>query len=50
MRYLIISLLLITFIGCGSSSADKKEDNDTVKPSSPKLQDSSRQPPSIPTI
>ncbi|NEW60945.1 hypothetical protein GSY74_06575 [Sulfurovum sp. bin170] len=51
MRFLIIGLLLITFIGCGSSGIDKQESGDsTVNPISPKPQDSSKKPPSIPNI
>jgi hypothetical protein len=51
MRYFIIILLLITLMGCGSSSTEKEEDGSYIdKPSSPKLQDNSTQPPSIPNI
>lgn len=51
MRYLIATLLLITFIGCGSSSSKSTNSGDNiVNPSSPKPQDSSKKPPSIPNI
>ena len=51
MKYLIVGLLLINFIGCGSSNTVEKEIGDTIeKPVSPKPQDSSKKPPSIPNI
>ncbi|SFV56897.1 hypothetical protein MNB_SV-12-179 [hydrothermal vent metagenome] len=51
MRYLIIGLILITFIGCGSNNKTKQESGDKmVNPTSPKPHDSSKKPPSIPNI
>jgi hypothetical protein len=49
MRYILIGIILLSFIGCGSSSSSKESDN-IVKPTSPKTKDSSKQPPSIPNI
>ncbi len=56
MRYLIIGAMVLSFMGCGSSST-KKDDNQSttqmsniVKPNSPSPQNSEKKPPSIPDI
>jgi len=49
MRYIFIGLILVGMIGCGSNGT--KSDNGVDKaPSSPTTKDSSKKPPSIPTI
>jgi hypothetical protein len=49
MRYLLIGLVLIGLIGCGSTGA-KQSDEVGNNPSSPITKDSSKKPPSIPHI
>jgi hypothetical protein len=48
MRYLLIGLVLIGLIGCGSNGY--KQSDKSSNPSSPTTKDSSKQPPSIPKI
>ncbi len=48
MRYILIGIILLLFIGCGSSSG--KENDSMVKPNSPTTKDSNKQPPSMPNI
>jgi hypothetical protein len=51
MRYILIGIILLSFIGCGSSNTTKsKESNNTTNPSSPIPKDSTKQPPSIPKL
>lgn len=45
MRYIMISILLLAFIGCGGSSTEDKN-----PPVSPQSKDSKNIPPSIPKI
>jgi len=49
MRYIVIGLILVGVIGCGSNGT--KSDKGVAKvPSSPVTKDSSKKPPSIPAI
>ena len=55
MRYLIIGVVLLSFIGCGSSSTKSNKEietpsSNTEKPDSPSPQNSEKKPPSIPNI
>lgn len=51
MRYIFIGLMLLIFVGCGTSGTTNGEDSDNiVKSSSPQPKDSSKQPPSIPKL
>jgi hypothetical protein len=45
MRYIIISILLLFFVGCGGNSL-----SDENPPASPQSKDSKNIPPSIPKI
>lgn len=44
MRYIMISILLLVFVGCGGSASDENP------PTSPQSKDSKNIPPSIPKI
>ena len=44
MRYIMISILLLVFVGCGGNSVDE------TSPTSPQTKDSKNIPPSIPKI
>jgi len=50
MRYLFIGVILLAFIGCGSSSKKDNGGDTIVTPASPKTTDSNKQPPAIPNI
>ncbi len=45
MRYIIVSVLLLVFIGCGGSS-----NSDENPPISPQTKESKNMPPAIPKI
>lgn len=55
MRYIILGLLLTLFTACGSGSSTETTTNHSVeeesnKPASPQPTDSSKAPPSLPSI
>ena len=50
MRYLIIGLLAIAIMGCGSSDVTTQQETTIEQPKIPQPSDKEKQPPAIPVI
>ena len=50
MKYILIGLILIGTIGCGSNGNKSSDGKETTKPKVPHTQNRDKQPPSIPNI
>jgi hypothetical protein len=50
MKYLILTIITLIFIGCGSSSSSKIEKESTTTPPQPKVTDAGVKPPASPEL